>query len=59
METIPKDPAMLMSFLNLKLRDYYESLDRLCEELNLDREEICGRLAAADYAYDPVTNRFV
>ena len=33
MSYYPKEPAMLMSWTNLKLRDYYGSLDELCEEL--------------------------
>lgn len=56
---IPKDPAMLLSFVNLKLRDYYQSLDALCEDLDTDREEILDRLAAIDYHYDEEKNRFV
>ncbi len=56
---IPKDPAMLLSFVNLKLRDYYKSLDALCEDLDTDREEILERLAAIDYHYDEEKNRFV
>ncbi len=56
---IPKDPAMLLSFVNLKLRDYYESLDALCEDLDTDREEILERLAAIDYHYDEEKNQFV
>lgn len=56
---IPKDPAMLLSFVNLKLRDYYESLDALCEDLDTDREKILERLAAIDYHYDEEKNRFV
>ena len=39
---IPKDPVMLLSFLNLKLRDYYPTLEGLCEDLELNREEEIG-----------------
>lgn len=56
---IPKDPAMLLSFINLKLRDYYGSLDALCEDLNADRQEILERLASIDYHYDEGKNQFV
>lgn len=35
---IPKDPVMLLSFLNLKLRDEYRSLDDLCKSLCIDKE---------------------
>lgn len=56
---IPKDPAMLLSFINLKLRDYYGSLDSLCEDLNADRQEIIELLASIDYHYDEGKNQFV
>ena len=56
---IPQDPVMLLSFLNLKLRDYYGSLDALCEDLELDREDILNRMKQIDYTYDEESNRFV
>lgn len=33
---IPKDPVMLLSFINMKLRDFYPSLDELCTDLDLN-----------------------
>lgn len=56
---IPQDPAMLLSFLNLKLRDYYASLDQLCDDLDIDRAEIEGKLSKIDYHYDKEKNQFV
>lgn len=56
---IPKDPAMLLSFVNLKLRDFYDSLEALCEDLDVDRDELKSKLAAMDYHYDKEKNRFV
>lgn len=56
---IPKDPVMLLSFVNLKLRDYYRNLDALCEDLSVERAEIEGKLKLIDYAYDEVKNQFV
>lgn len=56
---IPKDPAMLLSFVNLKLRDYYGSLDELCDDLGTDKKELTEKLAAIDYHYDEENNRFV
>lgn len=56
---IPQDPAMLLSFINLKLRDYYDSFDKLCEELQLDGDAIKDKLAMIDYEYDESSNRFV
>mgnify|MGYP001153392442 CR=1 FL=1 len=56
---IPKDPVMLLSYINLKLRDYYGSLEALCEDLDVDGEEIAGKLAAIDYYYSEEKNQFV
>ncbi len=56
---IPKDPAMLLSFVNLKLRDFYENLDVLCDDLEIDRGEVEQRLSLIDYHYDKEKNQFV
>lgn len=56
---IPKDPVMLLSFVNLKLRDFYSSLDAMCEDLDLDRDELSGKLAGINYSYDADRNQFV
>lgn len=40
---IPKDPFMLLSYLNTQLRDYYPSLEALAEGLELDMEELIQR----------------
>lgn len=51
-DMLPKDPIMLLSFVNMKLRDFYGSLDVMCEELDADRQEIEGSLESAGYHYD-------
>ena len=56
---IPSDPVMLLSFINLKLRDYYGSLDLLCEDMDLSKSEIEEKLAAIDYHYNRERNQFV
>ena len=56
---IPKEPVMLLSFVNLKLRDFYADLDALCEELALDRQELVEKLEAINYHYDEERNQFV
>lgn len=57
--TLPKDPAMLMSIINMKLRDgNYASLTDLCKTLGVDETEIRGRLAAAGFEYNPETKKF-
>lgn len=56
---IPKDPVMLLSFVNLKLRDYYDSLEKLCEDLDIDQSELEDKLASIDYYYHKEQNKFV
>ena len=59
MAAIPKDPVMLMSFLNTQLRDNYSSFEDLCGAYDLDAEEISEKLSAIDYHYDVDRNQFV
>ncbi len=56
---LPKDPIMLLSFVNTKLRDFYDSLDVMCRELDADRQEIEERLESAGYHYDAERNQFL
>lgn len=56
---IPKDPVMLLSFINLKLRDFYASLEDCCEDLDIDRAELTEKLGAIGYRYDAGKNQFV
>ena len=58
MSGIPKDPNMLYSYVNLKLRDEYDSLDELCSSLDISPEEILDKLAAAEYMYNKDLNQF-
>lgn len=55
---LPKDPFMLLSVVNTRLRDEYTSLDELCKALELSREELEKRLEGAGFAYDPERNAF-
>ena len=56
---LPNDPIMLLSVINLKLRDFYPTLDALCEDLDEDKAALRARLSAVGYAYDPQRNQFV
>ena len=47
MNELPKDPVMLLSVINTKLRDQYPSLDALCSDLGIDAGELCSHLAEA------------
>ena len=57
--TLPKDPVMLLSLINTKLRDYNSSLDDLCKEYNLDKEYITEKLSMIDYHYNEERNQFI
>lgn len=56
---IPNDPAILVSFLNTKLRDFYPSLDALCSDMELDKNELCGKVRVIGYEYNESRNQFV
>ena len=56
---LPNDPIILLSVINTKLRDYYSSLDALCEDLNENKEELVKKLSMIGYAYKEERNQFV
>ena len=56
---LPKDPAMLLSFVNMKLRDFYGNLEVLCDEMDVNRQDIAEKLAEIGYHYDKERNQFV
>ena len=59
MAYLPQDPLMLLSYVNMKLRDFYPSLSAFCEEEDSDEEELREKLRSAGYEYDAGSNRFV
>lgn len=56
---LPKDPMLLLSVVNTKLRDQYTSLDALCEDMQADREKMETKLQNIDYTYDENIQQFV
>lgn len=56
---LPKDPAILLSFVNMKLRDSYSSLEDMCADLDADPAVITAVLSKLDYHYDPRQNQFI
>ncbi|MFR0859693.1 MAG: DUF4250 domain-containing protein [Lachnospiraceae bacterium] len=59
MMKLPEDPVMLLSFVNMKLRDQYASLDDLCDDLNVLSVELEEKLGEIGYFYNAKENRFV
>ena len=56
---IPNEPVMLLSFVNMKLRDFYGDLKILCGELSINQKELEEKLAGIDYHYDKEQNQFI
>ena len=56
---IPKDPVILLSYVNTQLRDYYDSLEALCTCRKKKKKELVEKLKSIDYEYDERTNQFV
>lgn len=55
---LPEDPMMLFSVVNMKLRDNYSSLDELCDDLHIDKNDIINRLQAVGFEYSREYNKF-
>ena len=56
--TLPQDPNMLVSFINMKLRNDYPSLVALCDDLDISVDELRQRLRNAGYEYSLENKRF-
>ncbi len=56
---LPKDPMILLSVINTKLRDNYKSLKELCDDMNEDEERIKSILKEYDFTYDDKKNKFI
>lgn len=59
LEQLPKDSMLLLSVVNTKLRDYYGSLDALCQDMNVDKDMLMSQLSSIGYEYDIVLNQFI
>lgn len=57
--TLPKDPVILLSYINTQLRDFYTSLDDLCASLQIDSDALVQSLKTIDYDYDSASNQFI
>ena len=58
-DTIPNYPIILLGFINTRLRDYYGTLNELCDDLGVNATEIKAKLATVGYVYDPKLNKFI
>lgn len=58
MSETPKDPVMLLSWLNMKLRDQYEDLADLCYDYHIPMQDIVDKMEAIGYHYTYKSNQF-
>lgn len=58
MDYLKMDVNILFSIINTKLRDYYQSLDELCDDLEIDKEGLLTKFKNANYEYDTKLNQF-
>jgi hypothetical protein len=56
---LPKDPVMLLSFVNTQLRDNYPDLKELAAAYMVEEQEITDKLAGINYVYDADKNQFI
>ncbi|GFZ31925.1 DUF4250 domain-containing protein [Clostridium zeae] len=53
------DAYILLSIINMKLRDFYSNLDDLCEDMDISRNILVDRLMSEGYIYRQETNQFI
>ncbi|MFQ2188772.1 DUF4250 domain-containing protein [Aeromonas jandaei] len=52
------DVNMLLSLINMQLRDRYDDLEDLCKAQDLDQAALEARLASGDFYYQPEQKQF-
>ena len=52
------DVNILLSIINLKLRDFYKDLDSLCYDMDISKEILVEKLEDGNYKYDASLNQF-
>lgn len=55
---LPSDPMILLSYVNMRLRDEDLNLDEFCDRYDVSRQELEDKLAAIGYHYVPDSNMF-
>ena len=57
--SLPNDPMILLSVVNTKLRDTYSNIDMLCDDLDVDKDELISKLHKINYKYNAEKNQFI
>ena len=59
MNFLSMDINIAYSMINMKLRDFYSSLDVLCENMDISKIELLERFEKNGYIYNENTNQFI
>ncbi|MEC6816388.1 DUF4250 domain-containing protein [Photobacterium toruni] len=52
------DTVMLMSIVNMKIRDEFNTLDNLVKFFDIDREQLIAKLATGGFDFLPEVQQF-
>ena len=55
---INMDANILLSIINMKLRDFYSNLD-LCDDLDINKSDLIEKLSQINYSYSKANNQFI
>lgn len=58
LQQLPQDPAILLSYINTKLRDLYPSIEALCDDMHIDQQALLQRMLDNGYEYSRQHNKF-
>mgnify|MGYP001189095106 CR=1 FL=1 len=58
MNQLPNDINMLFSFINMKLRDEYSSLDELCNTMDIEKKWLIEQMETGGFEYNKSQNKF-
>ena len=58
METLTRDVNMLMSVINMKLRNEESTLDEYCHRNDIDKDWLIRKLETGGFEYSPNQNKF-
>jgi len=57
--TLPKDPHLLVSLINTKLRNEFDSLDDLYAHYHLDEKEFMNTMLLNGFHYNSDSHQFI
>lgn len=58
-QLLKMDSHILLSILNMKLRDEFDSLEVLCEDYDIEELKIKDKIRLIGYEYHENTNQFI